>query len=185
MSYSPGTNGNQVSYQWRKDGVNISGATANGYQIDNASANDTGSYDVLVTNSCGGEFSTPAIVTVGSYSLNLMSQNFGASGSPGSVNVTSTGAGCAWTAVSNSSFITVTSGAAGLGNGTVGFTVAANTGPNQRTGTMTIARHVFTVTQDGLNSVTQSLRLLNFSSGSNSSSVNVTATAGCARLPLA
>ena len=64
----------------------------------------------------------------------------------GTVAVT-TAAGCAWTAVSNNSFITVTSGATGSGNGTVGFSVAANTGA-ARTGTLTIAGQTFTVTQD-------------------------------------
>jgi hypothetical protein len=54
--------------------------------------------------------------------------------------------GCAWTAGSNASWITVTSGSPGTGNGSVGYTVAANTGA-LRTGTVTIAGHPFTVTQ--------------------------------------
>ena len=88
---------------------------------------------------------------------------------------------CGWTAVSNSSFITITSGATGTAPGKVGFTVAANTGPNQRTGTITIGDKTFTVTQDGLNcSYSIAPTASNFSAGSDSSSVNVTATAGCA-----
>ena len=58
-------------------------------------------------------------------------------GGTATVNVTAT-AGCAWTAVSNDAFITVTSGASGTGNGAVGISVAANTGPF-RSGTLTIA----------------------------------------------
>jgi hypothetical protein len=50
--------------------------------------------------------------------------------------------------VSNDSFITLTSGNSGSGNGTVNYSVAANPGA-ARTGTMTIAGHTFTVTQDG------------------------------------
>jgi hypothetical protein len=138
-----------TSYQWRKNGQPISGATSSIYTINSASASDTGSYDVFVSNACGGEFSTPATLALYTFSLSPTSpQNFGASGSNGIVNVTATGASCGWTAVSNSSFITVNSGASGTGNGTVGFTVAANTGP-ARTGTITIAGQTFTVTQDG------------------------------------
>jgi hypothetical protein len=60
-----------------------------------------------------------------------------------------TQATCAWTAVSNATWITVTSGAAGTGNGTVGFSAAANTGA-ARTGTLTIAGQTFTVTQSAV-----------------------------------
>src|SRR5206468_1042905 len=123
--------------------------------------------------------STPLLVNVYTFSLSP-NQNFSASGSPGIFSVTSTG-NCGWTAVSNSSFITVTSGASGTGNGTVGFTVAANTGPNQRTGTLSVGDKTFTVTQDGLNcSYSIAPMAANFSAGSNASSVGVTATAGCA-----
>jgi hypothetical protein len=81
-----------------------------------------------------------------SYQLSGTNQNFVVAGGAGTVNVTTT-AGCAWTAVSNSAFITVVTGANGNGNGTVTFNVAANTGA-ARTGTLTIAGQTFTVTQD-------------------------------------
>jgi len=67
-------------------------------------------------------------------------------GGTATVNVTGT-AGCPWTAVSNDSFITVTSGASGTGNGAVGISVAANTGAF-RSGTLTIAGQTVTVSQD-------------------------------------
>jgi hypothetical protein len=63
----------------------------------------------------------------------------------GTVSVTA-GAGCAWTATSNASWITVASGASGTGNGQVLLTFPANTGA-QRTGTVTIATRTFTLTQ--------------------------------------
>ncbi|HEU4388192.1 MAG TPA: S-layer homology domain-containing protein [Blastocatellia bacterium] len=62
----------------------------------------------------------------------------------GSVSVTSS---CGWTAVSNSSFITITSGATGTGNGTVSYTVAVHTGTAIRNGTITIGGQTFTVFQ--------------------------------------
>jgi hypothetical protein len=49
--------------------------------------------------------------------------------------------------VSNAPWLTVTSGATGTGNGSVGISVAANTGA-ARTGTVTIAGQAFTVMQD-------------------------------------
>ncbi len=140
--------GKSLSYQWRKNGMNIPGATSVDYLIGSVSASDAGSYDVIVSNSCGSDTSNVVTVTVHTFSLNPTSQNFGASGSTGIVNVTSSGS-CDWTAVSNSSFITVNSGNSGSGNGTVGFTVAANPNSGQRTGTITIAGKTFTVTQDG------------------------------------
>ncbi|MDQ3011874.1 MAG: putative Ig domain-containing protein [Acidobacteriota bacterium] len=56
-------------------------------------------------------------------------------------------AGCGWTAASNAPWITINSGTTGSGNGTVAYTVAANTG-TLRTGTITIAGQIFIVTQD-------------------------------------
>ena len=81
-----------------------------------------------------------------SYSIAPTSQNFGVAGGGNTVTVTVIN-GCAWTAASNAAWITVTGGAAGNGNGTVNYTVAANIGA-ARTGTMTIAGQTFTVTQD-------------------------------------
>ena len=57
-----------------------------------------------------------------------------------------TQAGCAWTAVSQAPWITITAGASGTGNGRVGLTITANTGL-ARTGTVTIGSQTFTVTQ--------------------------------------
>lgn len=82
------------------------------------------------------------------FSINPTSASPTAAGGTASVSVTA-GAGCAWTAVSNATFITITSGASGSGNGTVNYSVAANTGTSSRTGTMTIAGQTFTVTQAG------------------------------------
>jgi hypothetical protein len=85
-----------------------------------------------------------------SFLINPTSQNFAASGGNGSVSVTAA-AGCAWTVISNAGWITITGGASGSGDGAVNYTVAANTTGAQRTGTITIAGQIFTVTQDGNN----------------------------------
>jgi hypothetical protein len=69
----------------------------------------------------------------------------GGAGTPISVSAAGT---CQWTATSGAVWITIASGATGTGNGSVTFTVAANTGA-ARTGTLTIAGRAFTVSQSG------------------------------------
>jgi len=86
------------------------------------------------------------LVQTCSYSLSPTTLSVAAGGGTGSLGVTA-GTGCAWTAASNSSFITISSGASGTGNGTVGFSIAANPNTVQRTGTITAAGQTFTVTQ--------------------------------------
>ena len=66
----------------------------------------------------------------------------------GTVQVT-TGGGCSWNASSNSAWIGIAPGAGGTGNGTVSYSVAANTSTSQRTGTLAIAGITLTVTQAG------------------------------------
>src|SRR5262249_27565893 len=54
--------------------------------------------------------------------------------------------GCSWTASTNDAWVTITAGSMGKGNGTVSYSVAANTG-GDRTGTLTVAGRTFTITQ--------------------------------------
>ena len=63
-----------------------------------------------------------------------------------------TGAGCSWSAVSNSSFITITGGASGTGNGTASFQLAPYAGAS-RSGTLIVAGQRFTITQSGSDSL--------------------------------
>ncbi|HBB96052.1 MAG TPA: hypothetical protein DC054_11740, partial [Blastocatellia bacterium] len=78
-----------------------------------------------------------------SYGISPSSQSFGSSGGSGSFGVT-TSSGCAWTAISNASWVTTSS--SGSGNGTVNFTVAANTGAS-RTGTISVGGQTFTISE--------------------------------------
>ena len=57
--------------------------------------------------------------------------------------------GCAWTATSAASWVTITSGASGSGDGEVGFEVATNTSEVERVGTLVIAGESITVRQLG------------------------------------
>jgi len=55
--------------------------------------------------------------------------------------------GFAWNAISNDSWITITAGAGGSGNGMTNYSVAANTGTGPRTGSITVAGVTFVVNQ--------------------------------------
>ncbi len=53
-----------LTYQWRKDGIAIAGATARTLQLADTTPADAGSYDVVITNDAGSVISDPAVVTV-------------------------------------------------------------------------------------------------------------------------
>ncbi|HJQ71534.1 MAG TPA: BACON domain-containing carbohydrate-binding protein [Blastocatellia bacterium] len=80
------------------------------------------------------------------YAISPRSAVAEAGGGTGSIAIT-TSAGCAWEAVSNSSWITITSSCCGVGNGQVTYLVAANASGSGRTGTITVAGKVFNVKQ--------------------------------------
>ncbi|GAB5562729.1 MAG: hypothetical protein SynsKO_43760 [Synoicihabitans sp.] len=52
------------TYQWRKDGVNINGATSASFTIASVALDDAADYDVVVTNSVTSETSAAATLTV-------------------------------------------------------------------------------------------------------------------------
>lgn len=52
------------TYQWRKGGTNISGATSSSYTIPSAIAGDAGTYDVVITNSCTSVTSSGAALSI-------------------------------------------------------------------------------------------------------------------------
>lgn len=86
------------------------------------------------------------VPTVCSFTIAPTSQSIAAAGGAGTPVAVTAGNGCSWAAASNVNWITVTGGATGSGNGSVAFTVAPNTATD-RSGTLTIAGHTFTVNQ--------------------------------------
>jgi hypothetical protein len=77
-------------------------------------------------------------------------QNLTGNSQTASVTVTKNGgatAPCDWNAVSNSGFITLNPGLSGVDSGTVGYTVTANNTGSVRTGTITVAGTLVTITQ--------------------------------------
>lgn len=110
----------------------------------NVAANSGGSRTSTITVA-GQTFTLSQAGVSCSYSINPSSEAVAAGGGSATVGVT-TGGSCAWTAASNSSWITIASGATGTGSGSVTLNIAANSG-SARTGTATIAAQTFTVTQ--------------------------------------
>ncbi|MBI5767106.1 MAG: immunoglobulin domain-containing protein [Verrucomicrobia bacterium] len=53
-----------ISYQWRKDGAAIPGATGTTLALAAVQTTDAGSYDVIATNAGGSVTSAPAVLTV-------------------------------------------------------------------------------------------------------------------------
>lgn len=145
----------------------------------------SGAKNVTITNPDGQNRTGTGILTISggtscSFSINPTSQNFSSSGGTGSTSVTA-GAGCAWTAVSNDSFITITSGASGSGNGTVNFSVQANPDQSPRAGTLTVAGETFTVNQDAAPSCSYSISPTSdvFSAAASNGTISITSPSGC------
>jgi subtilisin-like proprotein convertase family protein len=120
------------------------------------------------------DFYTPC-----SYSIDPASDSYGSPGGSGSVDVTAPG-GCSWNSASNDSWIIITSGGNGNGDGTLYYTVSSNSSTSMRTGSMTIAGQPFNVSQEGV-SCSYSIDPVSDSYGSpgGSGSVDVTAPGGC------
>ncbi len=56
--------GQNLKYQWRKNGADIANATQRTYSIQSAGASDAGNYSCVVDSDCGKIFSNAASVTV-------------------------------------------------------------------------------------------------------------------------
>jgi hypothetical protein len=65
VTFSVAASGSQpLSYQWRRNGANISGATTASYTISNVQASQAGNYSVVVSNAGGTATSATALLTV-------------------------------------------------------------------------------------------------------------------------
>jgi antitoxin (DNA-binding transcriptional repressor) of toxin-antitoxin stability system len=101
-----------------------------------------------------------------------------AAGGTATASVTAA-SGCGWTAISNVSWITVTAGASGTGNGTVSYSVAANTSTTARVGTLTVAGQTVTVTQSGTCSFNVAPLTATEPEAGGTATASVTAASGC------
>jgi hypothetical protein len=147
--------------------INLSGfapqsnATVHSYGIpqDESARTGAGSPDIATTNFAGA--GTNFVYTVAPYSATVISltsdacpaaispasQFFTLNGGDGQVAVTAQ-SGCNWTAVSNDSWILITSSESGSGNGIVNYIARENFTSNPRQGSITIGGQTLTVIQD-------------------------------------
>jgi len=66
-----------ITYQWQKNGINITGAIASSLTISSAKTSDTGSYTVIASNGAGSLTSNAATLTVNVPVGTLAIQNIG------------------------------------------------------------------------------------------------------------
>lgn len=162
-------------------------AGANGATAERAGAVEVAGRTVSVTQAGSTPTPPPAPQppppTPGcTYSVAPTSESFGEDGGSGSVNVT-TGATCAWSAVSGNSWIAVTSGG-GSGSGVARYSVASN-GGGARTGALTVAGETVSVSQAARQVAPACQYAISPTSasipaGGGAGVVSVTATTGCA-----
>ena len=116
------------------------------------------------------------------YTFTPPSANYTNASATGSVNVAPSDAACSWTATSNATWITVTSGNSGTGNGTVGYSIAANPSTSLRTGSISIGGKLFLIEQSGSSTCTYSVsptsQTVGFAAGGGGT-INVTTQGGC------
>lgn len=161
-----------------------------------SSAGGSGDAEVVLSVAANTGASRSAIVDIGgqevtvtqaaapagcSFAIDPASGVVGADPSQMTVAVTAS-PNCAWAAISEDPWIAVTSGAAGVGNGSVVLQVAANSGAF-RIGTVTIAGRAFSVTQSAAPaacSYTVAPGSQNVPAAGGSASATVSTAGGCA-----
>jgi hypothetical protein len=98
--------------------------------------------------SIGGQTFTITQASGCTISIAPTSQLIDAVGGGGTITITASDPACGWVATPDVPWITISAGASGTGNGTVTFTVAANTTGAARTGHIDVSGQTFTVNQN-------------------------------------
>ena len=114
--------------------------------VDNAS--NTSIFNAATLQAMG----FPSTITVtnsafGSLTLSPSTANIPAAGGSGSLSVTASNSGFAWSASSNVSWLTITSGTSGTGSGTITYSAAMNNSTASRMGIITVSGQTFTAIQ--------------------------------------
>ena len=117
-----------------------------------------------------------------SYAITPTTQSFAANGGTGTVSVTG-GAGCSWWVTSHASWISIVNNSSGTGNGSMDYSVQANTSTQPRESTIVVAGHPLTVSQaaaPACTTVTLSPASTEVTASGGTASVSVSALpAGC------
>jgi hypothetical protein len=117
--------------------------------------------------------------TVGcSYSVTPTTVSINAAGGSGTPISVSTASGCSWTATTSAGWITILTGASGTGNGSVTYSVQANTG-SSRGGTLTVAGQSVSISQGAACTYSISRNNDNVDKEGGNGTVSVTTQSGC------
>ena len=158
-SYTPSGLSLSTTYYWR--------VFARDIHANQGVGSDVWSFTVIPAGPC-------------TYSISPTSRSIMSGGGAFSISVTSSASGCSWTTTEDVGWISITSGNSGSGDGTVTYSVLANTSSNPRSATITVAGQSHTVTQDGVScSYSISPASRSFGSDGGTGSISVTAPSGC------
>lgn len=135
-----------INYQWTKDGALIPGAVGSTFTVASVQSGNTGAYRVVVQNAWGASTSNPATLQICPLTLVPTSRTFDRAGGNGSFQVSTLCSGT-WTATTTNSWIAITSGQSGNGNGVIQYSVTPNTTDIPRAGSVTVRNQTFIVTQ--------------------------------------
>lgn len=147
-----------LSFQWRKDGTDIPGATSATLEIPRVQPDNAGAYAVRIRS--GSEDAVTTAAYLGVASITMPSGD----GGTGTAKVWAPG-GMEWSIGSASPWIRFVTSTKGVGSSEVTFAVGANETSAPRTASIAIGGGIATVTQDVSSSTTPaaSSRLVNVS----------------------
>lgn len=154
----------------------------NTYTVTGLTDGNTYYFAVTAYNTSNVEsaYSSEVSNRICTYSISPPSASVAQQGATGSVQVT-TQTGCPWTASSGASWVTITSGNQGTGNGAVSYSVTANSNTSARTVASTIAGKLFTIDQSGSGSTYFTITASAGTGGAISPSGTVNQSAGTSR----
>jgi hypothetical protein len=114
-----------------------------------------------------------------SFTLDATTRDFPATGGTASVAVTASLPSCTWVVTGSAAWLTLAA-TTGSGTGSISYSVAANTTPTARMVSLTIAGHVYTITQQGIAcTIALTPPSLTFPATGGTGKVQVTAPGGC------
>jgi len=114
-------------------------------------ASNTGAARSGTLTIAGQTFTVNQAALACSYQIGLGPITAAKQGFVGSVSV-ATSPGCQWTAATTASWLTITAGATGSGNGTANYLAASNPSSSSRTGALIVAGYTINLTEAGISS---------------------------------
>lgn len=134
----------------------------------------------VVLQTATGQDDINVMTTPCAFTITGGTASFSGTGGTGSLNVF-VPAGCAWTAIPDVPWVTVTSGTSGSGNGFIGFSVSPNATATSRTGILNIGFVQFVISQSAAPTCNYQVIPTNLNPPANGGvvTVNVTTGSGC------